>query len=152
MEPIGKRQRKRRREGAPKGKEFLDAGREAFVRHVALGKWREMEDIRETLGFDWPNAVKEASRFLGRGSYQNLWVRHWREQVLPQSAAADSGQLFAAVERAITAALADEEQARERRGDRPLDEEPEYKEFIDASLERLFQEQAGELEPNDNDW
>ncbi|MGE5304867.1 MAG: hypothetical protein ACM3TN_16270 [Alphaproteobacteria bacterium] len=146
------RQRKGGKRGRRKSKEFMDAGREAFIRHTALGKWREMEDIRETLGFDWPSAAREAAQFLGRGPYQLLWVRRWQEQVLPQAAESDPGKLFAAVEGAIAAALLDEEKERKNRGDRPLDEEAEYKEFIDASMERLFQEQAGELEPNDNDW
>ena len=149
MEP---RQRKGGKKGRRKSKEFMDAGREAFVRHVALEKWREMEDIRETLGFDWPAAAREAAQFLNRGPYRDLWVRQWQKHVLPQTVNADPGNLFAAVEGAIAAALLQEEDERRRRGDRPLDEEAEYKGFIDASLERLFEEQAGELEPGDNDW
>ena len=146
------RRRKGGKRGRRKSKEFMDAGREAFIRHIALGKWREMEDIRETLGFDWPSAAREAAQFLNRGPYQLLWVRRWEQQVLPQAGESDPGKLFAAIEGAITAALLDEEEQRKHCGDRPLDEETEYKGFIDASLERLFQEQAGELEPNDNDW
>ena len=133
----------------PKGKEFMDAAREAFIRHAALEKWREIEDIRETLGLDWLSAAREAARFLSRGPYQLLWARRWEEQVLPQAVETDAGKLFAAIEQAIAAALLDEEKERRSRGDRPLDEDPEYKGFIDASLERLFREQAGELEPND---
>jgi hypothetical protein len=143
------RRRKGGKRGRRKSKEFMDAGREAFIRHVALGKWREMEDIRETLELDWPRAAREAAQFLSRGTYQLLWVRRWEEQVLPQAGENDPGKLFAAIEGAITAALLDEEEERKNLGDRPLDEEAEYKGFIDASLERLFQEQAGELEPND---
>ena len=147
MEPRKKR-RKRRKDGMPKGKEFLDAAREAFVRYVALEKWREIEDMRETLGFDWAQAVKEAGQFLGRGTYQMLWVRKWQELVLSQTAETDAGKLFSAIETAIAGALRDEEDERRTRGDRPLDEEPEYKAFIDAALENLFREQAGELEPS----
>ena len=142
------RQRKRGRKGGPKSKEFMDAAREAFVRYMALEKWREIEDMRETLGFNWARAAQEAGQFLGRGSYHGLWVRKWEEEVLPQATGTDAGQLFAAIETAIAAALHDEEEERRVRGDRPLDEDSEYKAFIDAALERLFREQAGELEPS----
>lgn len=148
MEPRKKRGGKK---GRRKSKEFMDAAREAFIRYLALEKWREMEDIRETLGFDWATAAKEADRFLGRGPYQPLWVRRWEEQVLPQAVDADPGKLFAAVEEAVATALGEEEEERRARGDRPLDEDPEYKTFLDATLERLFREQAGELEPDDHD-
>lgn len=147
MEPRRKR-RKRGKRGGPKSKEFLDAAREAFVRYVALEKWREIEDMRGTLGFDWARAAQEACQFLGRGPYQPLWVRRWEAEVVPQAAGTDAGRLFAAIEKAITAALRDEEEERKIRGDRPLDEEPEYKAFIDGALESLFREQAGELEPS----
>ncbi len=129
----------------------MDAAREAFIRYVALEKWREIEDMRETLGFDWVKAAREAARFPGRGLYQPLWVRKWETEVLPQATGTDAGKLFAAIEKAITAAVHDEEDERKTRGDRPLDEDHEYKAFIDAALENLFREQAGELEPNDYD-
>lgn len=143
--------RKRKKNGTPKSKEFMDAAREAFVRYVALEKWREIEDTRETLGFVWTMAAKEAARFPGRGPYQPLWVRRWEEQVLPQTTETNPGVLFAAIEGAIAAAVHDEEEERKARGDRPLDEDPEYKAFLDGALERLFREQAGELEPSEDD-
>ncbi|MBI1994681.1 MAG: hypothetical protein HYS67_09825, partial [Deltaproteobacteria bacterium] len=118
----------------------MDAAREAFVRYVALEKWREIEDTRETLGFVWTMAAKEAARFPGRGPYQPLWVRRWEEQVLPQTTETNPGVLFAAIEGAIAAAVHDEEEERKARGDRPLDEDPEYKAFLDGALERLFRE------------
>ncbi|MBI4611831.1 MAG: hypothetical protein HY726_22810 [Candidatus Rokubacteria bacterium] len=146
MEEGRKKKRDRRRDRA-EGKEFMDAAREAFVRYMALEKWREVEDMRETLGFDWAQAAKEAGQFPGRGSYHRLWVRRWEEDVLPQATGTDPGKLFAALEAAITAAVRDEEEERKARGDRPLDEEPEYKGFLDAALGKLYREAAGELEP-----
>jgi len=137
-----------RKRDRAEGKEFMDAAREAFIRHVALEKWREIEDMRETLGFDWQRAAKEAGQFVGRGPYQPLWVRRWEEQVLPQATGTDPGRFFAAIEGAIAAALHDEEGERKLRGDRPLEEDPEYKEFVDAALGKLFREAAGELEPS----
>ena len=145
MEERRKKKGDRKRDRA-EGKEFMDAAREAFVRYVALEKWREIEDMRETLGFDLARAAKEAGHFVGRGPYQQLWVRRWEEQVLLQATGTDPGRVFAAIEGAIAAALRDEEGERRNRGDRPLDEDPDYKEFVDAALEKLFREQAGELE------
>jgi hypothetical protein len=150
MEDRRKTKRDRKRERA-EGKEFMDAAREAFVRYVALEKWREIEDMRETLGFDWARAAKEAGHFLERGSYAPLWVRRWEEHVSPQATGTDPGRLFAALEGAVSAAVRDEEGERKSRGDRPLDEDPEYKAFLDAALEKLFRETAGELERNEYD-
>jgi len=142
-EKKGERKRDR-----AEGKEFMDAAREAFIRYMALEKWQEIEDMRETLGFDWPMAAREAGHFVGRGVYQPLWVRMWEGHVLPEARGTDPGRFFAALETAIAAALRDEETERKRRGDRPLDEDPEYKGFVDAALGKLFREAAGELEPS----
>ena len=48
--------------------------------------------------------------------------------------------IFAAIEKAVGAALDDEEAERKARGDRPLEEDGEYKAFVDGALERLLQE------------
>lgn len=124
----------------------MDVTREAFVRYVALGKWREIEDLRETLGVDWARAAAEAGQFPGRGRYHRLWAARWQEYVRPEPGEADAGRLFASIEQAIAAAVRDEEAERRARGDRPLEEDPEYKEFVDAALEKLLRETAGELE------
>ena len=141
------RRRKRgdRRHDRVQGREFMDVAREAFVRYVSLGRWREIEDMRETLGFDWTRAAQEAGRFPGRGAYAPIWDRQWQEHVLPQAQEADPGKLFAAIERAIAAALHAEEAERKIRGDRPLDEDAEYKAFLDTALEKLFRETSVDL-------
>jgi hypothetical protein len=129
------------------GQSFMDVARESFVRYVALEKWRELEDLRETLGLDAAQAVREAEEFSRRGAYQGLWTLRWQERVVPQAADGDPGKLFAAIEAAIAAALRDEESERRARGDRPLDEDPEYKAFVDTALGRFLGEAAGGLEP-----
>lgn len=134
------------RKDRAEGKEFMDAARGAFIRYVALSKWREMEDMRETLGHDWAQAAQEAARFPDRGPYQGFWTRQWEEYVLPAVADPDPGRVFAAVEHALATALRAEETERKSRGDRPLEEDPAYKGFLDWALESLFREQAGELE------
>ena len=142
---VRRRKRGERQHDRVQGREFMDVAREAFVRYVALDRWREIEDMRETLGFDWTQATQEAGRFLGRGVYAPIWDRQWQEHVLPQVQDADPGKLFAAIERAVAAALHAEEAERKIRGDRPLDEDAEYKAFLDSALEKLFRETSVDL-------
>ena len=141
-----RRKRRDRREDRVQGQSFMDVTRQAFVRHLALDKWREIEDLRETLGFDWARAAEEACQFLTRGPYAPLWVRQWQADVLPTAPEGDPGTVFAAIERAVAGALLSEEGERKIRGDRPLDEDPEYKAFVDRGIEKLLSQQAGELE------
>lgn len=123
----------------------MDTVRAAFVRWVALEKWREVEDLRTTLGYDLAQAVKEAGKFPGRGRYQQLWVTRWQAEVRPEVTGTDSGSVFGSIERAVGAALQDEEAARKAGGDGSLEEDLEYKAFVDTALERLLGEGGGTL-------
>jgi hypothetical protein len=114
----------------------MDVAREAFVRFVALAKWREIGALGRT-GLDRAGACRAAARFPGRGAYEPLWVRRWEEHVLAFAEVEDSGALFGAVERAVAAAIEDEVAARRAAGDGPLDEDPEYRRFIESTLGRL---------------
>jgi hypothetical protein len=138
MEP-GKRKRGRRRERV-EGNAFMDSVRAAFIRWLALEKWREIEDLRATLGLDLGQAVNEAGQFPNRGRYQVLWALRWKLEVCPDAACKDSGSMFAAIERAVAAALHQEEAERKSHNDRPLEEDAEYKAFVDRALERLLRE------------
>lgn len=123
----------------------MDTVRFAFVRWVALEKWREIEDFRTTLGLNLGQAIDEAARFPGRGRYQPLWVARWKAEVRPEVTGMEPGSLFGAIEKAVAASVDEEEAERKSRGDRPLDEDPEYKGFVDAALERLLGEGGGTL-------
>jgi hypothetical protein len=118
----------------------MDSVRAAFIRWLALEKWREVEDLRATLGLDLGQAVNEAAQFPNRGRYQFLWVSRWKLEVCPDAAGKDSGSLFAAIERAVATAVQEEEAERKSQGDRPLEEDAEYKAFVDRALERLLRE------------
>ncbi len=146
-----RRKRSDRRHDRVQGQSFMDVAREAFVRHLALDKWREIEDMRETLGFDWERALEEAGGFLQRGHYALLWVQKWREQVLPIANQGEPGRLFAAIEEMVATALHEEEGQRKIRGDRPLDEDPDYKAFLDGAVEKLLRQTAAELGPSHYD-
>jgi hypothetical protein len=127
MEP-----RRKKRKGTLEASSFMDTVRDAFIRWVALEKWREVDDLRATLG--------EAGHFLSRGRYRQIWVARWKADLRSEISGADPGSLFAAIEKTVTAALAEEEAERKASGDRPLDEDPEYKGFVDTALERLLRE------------
>lgn len=146
-----RRKRKDRRLDRVQGQSFMDVARQAFVRFLALEKWREIEDMRGTLGFGWEQAAREAGNFVARGPYSPLWLQTWQELVIPCAPDEDAGKLFAAIEGAIAAALRAEEDERKIRGDRPLDEDPEYKAFLDGALERFLRESAAQCESSQHD-
>jgi hypothetical protein len=143
MEP--RRKRRKRREERVSGNAFMDTVRAAFIRWMALEKWREVEDLRTTLGMDLERAIDEASHFPGRGPYHTLWTARWKAEVRPEVTGTDPGGLFSAIEKVVVAALQDEEVERKSSGDHPLDEDPEYKAFVDTALERLLSEGGGTL-------
>lgn len=128
------------------GKDFTDVAREGFVRHLGLRKFREMEDMRATLGFDGERAALEAALFLERGPYREIWRRHWGARVVPAAALGQGPPLLRVIEEALAAALAEEERARAERGDRALEEEPEFKGFVDYETERFLRDALGEIE------
>lgn len=123
----------------------MDTVRAAFVRWMALEKWREVEDLRTTLGMDLEQAIREAGRFPNRGRYQPIWEAQWKAEVRSEVTAMDTGDLFHAIEKAVAAAVDEEESERKARGDRAFEEDPEYKAFVDTALESLLQEGGGTL-------
>jgi hypothetical protein len=142
-----KKKRRKRRGERVEGNAFMDTVRPAFIRWLALEKWREIEDLRATLGFTLEQALEEAGQFPGRGRYQRLWVTQWKAEVRADTIGTDSGSVFAAIERITAAAIRDEESERKLQGDRPLEEDPEYKAFVDRNLERLLRQ--GDLGVNE---
>lgn len=144
MEERGRKRRRRKHERM-EGNAFMDSVRDAFVRHLALEKWREVTELQATPGVDVARAIEEAGQFPGRGPYHRLWASRWRQEVRPDTAAADAGSLFASIERAVAGALGEEEAERQARGDSPLEEDPEYKAFVDHALEQLLREGGADL-------
>ncbi len=138
MDPDKKRRKNRGQR--VQDSSFMDTVRASFIRWSALEKWRELDDLRTTLGMSLEQALDEAGRFPNRGRYQALWVERWKSELCAGTIAADSGAIFAAIEKAVAAALDDEEAERKAGGDRPLEEDAEYKAFVDGALERLLQE------------
>jgi hypothetical protein len=124
----------------------MDVAREAFVRHQALGRWRDAEHLHEASGLDWPAAARGAGGFLERWPYHALWQRRWEEHLTTAAATGDAGAIYAAMEAAVAAAIADEEAARAARGDRPLDLDPSFTAFLDEAYGRLNRQAADTIE------
>jgi hypothetical protein len=142
---VETRRRKGGKHGRRKSKEFMDAAVDAYVRHVALQKWREVTDAQETLGVDTVQAVREAGSFLERGAYRGIWERWWRTHVV-NVAGVSFAPLLGCIEAAVQGALQEESEARRQQGDALLEDTLAYKAFLDQALDRLFEEEAGSLE------
>ncbi|ETW96556.1 MAG: hypothetical protein ETSY2_46180 [Candidatus Entotheonella gemina] len=146
---MSERRRRRGKGGGGKGrrtgKGFMDAALDAYVRHLALEKWREVLDRQEALGESLPEAAQASGHFAGCGPYQDIWERWWRDEVVAVQETPDTS-LFGCIEAAVQGALKEEIGTRKERGDAPLEDGLAYKMFIDRAMGRLFAEEAGSLE------
>lgn len=142
---MERQRRKRGKRGRRKNKEFMDAALDAYIRHVALVKWREVTNLQETRVIELGQAVHEAGRFPERGSYRDIWERWWQHEV-DAHVSEPSTTLFGCIEAAMHNALREEREVRQQRGDAPLEDTLAYKTFLDRALDRLFEEEAGSLE------
>ena len=130
--------------GRKQGKEFMDAALDAYRRHLALYKWRQVMDVQASANVPPEQAVCEAGRFPGLGAYQDVWERWWDTQVVAVAGA--ETPLLARIETAVSGALDEEIATRRQRGDAPLEDSMSYKTFVDQALDRLLEEEAGSLE------
>ena len=142
------RDKKRRGRGRKQGKEFMDAALDAYKRHLALHKWRQVMDVQSSKlaskRMASEQAVREAGRFPGLGPYQDVWERWWDAQVV--AVASSEAPLLERIEAAVGGALKEEITTRRQRGDAPLEDSLSYKMFVDQALDRLFEEESGSLE------
>ena len=138
------RDRKKRGRGRKQGKEFMDAALDAYRRHLALHKWRQVMDVQASVNVAPEQAVREAGRFPGLGAYQDVWERWWEAQVV--AVAGSEAPLLARIETAVSGALDEEIATRRQRGDAPLEDSLSYKTFVDQALDRLLEEESGSLE------
>lgn len=142
------RDRKKRGRGRKQGKEFMDAALDAYKRHLALHKWRQVMDMQRSKlaskGVAPEQAIRAAGRFPGLGPYQDVWERWWDAQVVAVAGA--ETPLLERIETAVGGALDEEIATRRQRGDAPLEDSLSYKMFVDQALDRLFEEESGSLE------
>ena len=140
-----RRGRRGKGKGRRQGKEFMDAALDAYIRHLALQKWREVTELQETTGLAIDQALRDAGDFSERGAYRDVW-RHWWATAARPAGADPNASLFGGIEAAIQGALHEEAASRQHTGDVSIEDTLAYKAFIDHALDRLFEEEAGSLE------
>ena len=133
--------RKKRR----KGKEFMDAALDAFIRDQALRKWREVDGLVAGANIDREQAVRGSADFLEKGPYWEIWRRWWQERVIDRIGGSGN-HLMALIEEAVRGAVLEEREERKNLQDALLEDSALYKEFISRAMEKLLFESSGEIE------
>lgn len=139
---MERRRRKGGKRGRKKSKEFMDAALDAYIRDLALEKWRQVTDLQETLGVDLAQAVRDAGSFPERDAYRSIWERWWQAEVV----AGQISSLLGCIEAAVRGALGEEIETRQQQGDKSLEDTLDYTTFLSRALDHLFEEEAGSIE------
>ncbi len=142
---MKRRRRKGGKRGRKKSNEFMDAALDAYIRDMALEKWREVTDMQESLGVNFEQAVRDSGSFPERGPYRDIWERSWQTQVVAAAVTADSSPI-GNIEAAVRSALIEEITARQQRDDKQLEDTHHYKTFLDSAMDHLFEEEEGSIE------
>lgn len=146
---MSQRRRKRGvKQERRKGKEFMDAVEEAYLRHLVEQIWADLEGVLKT-GKTGEALLQEASwitEFEERGPYKETWQRTWRSYVPQPLDAQPDWAIVIGIEEAVQTAAQEEEAERKRRGDKSIFEEEEYHVFVDEALDKLFREEHGSIE------
>ena len=143
-----RRRRRGKKGGRRKGKEFMDAALDGYIRDQALYKWREVDGLMAGAEIDSGQALRESGDFLERGPFRDIWRRNWQEQIRGAQEPS-GGTLFAMIEEAVRGAVLEEREERVRREAPLLEDSPSYKEFIARAMEQLLEEASGDIEELD---
>lgn len=139
---MERRRRKGGKRGRKKSKEFMDAALDAYIRDLALEKWRQVTDLQETQGVDRAQAVRDAGSFPERDVYRSIWERWWQAEVV----GGQISSLLGCIEAAVRGALGEEIETRQQQGDKSLEDTLDYTTFLSRALDHLFEEEAGSIE------
>ena len=140
-----RREKRSKKRGKSKNKEFMDAALDAFIRDQSLQKWNEVEGLREGAEINVMQAVKSSSEFLVKGPYRKIWVSWWKQDVIDHLPGSNE-HLFAQIENAVRGAVLEEREVRKNKADTLLEDSFEYKEFIARQMEHLLFEAGGDIE------
>ena len=140
-----RREKRSKKRGKSKNKEFMDAALDAFIRDQSLQKWNEVEGLREGAEINVMQAVKSSSEFLVKGPYRNIWKRWWQKEVIEPEQGRNE-YLFAQIENAVKGAVLEEREIRKQQQKNLLEDSFEYKEFIARQMEHLLFEAGGDIE------
>ena len=133
-----RREKRSKKRGKSKNKEFMDAALDAFVRDQSLQKWNEVQGLKAGAEVDQKEAVKSSSEFFEKGSYREIWQRWWQEAVIETA--------HSKIENAVRGAVLEERELRKQQPDSLLEDSHEYKEFIARQMNHLLHEAGGDIE------
>ena len=140
-----RREKRSKKRGKSKNKEFMDAALDAFIRDQSLQKWNEVEGLREGAEINVMQAVKSSSEFLVKGPYRKIWVSWWKQDVIDHLPGSNE-HLFGRIENAVRGAVLEEREVRKNKADALLEDSFEYKAFIARQMEHLLFEAGGDIE------
>lgn len=146
---MSERRRKRGvKQERRKGKEFMDAVEEAYLRHLVEQIWADLQGVLKTgrTGTQLLQDIQWITEFDERGMYKEIWQRAWQRYVPRPLESQSPWAILTGIEEAIQAAAQEEETERQRRGDRSFFDEQEYHTFVDEALDKLFKEEHGSIE------
>ena len=143
----GRRGKKKR--GRRKGKEFMDAVHEAYLRHLLEEIWADLEGVLKTGTTGGSQEAKWITEFEERGPYKEIWQRAWRTYVPQPLESQPAWAIVLGIEETVEAASREEEAERQRRGDKSFFDEEQYHTFVSEALEKLFKEEHGSIEDDD---
>ena len=127
------------------GRHFMDAAMDGYIRDLALDKWREVDDMVDTLDKPLHEAV-DAVDFIDREPYRKLWMRWWQAEVLGHKAHLSTDNLMERIEAAARGALRDEREQRLADGAPTIEDTAQYQAFVSRAMGVLLEEAQGEIE------
>ena len=140
-----RREKRSKKRGKSKNKEFMDAALDAFIRDQSLKKWREVDGLTEGAEIDSLEAVKSSAEFFEKGPYSKIWVRWWKQDVIDHLPGSNE-HLFGLIENAVRGAVLEERELRKNQADALLEDSFEYKAFIARQMGHLLFEAGGDIE------
>lgn len=143
-----RRKKGKKKIGRRKGKEFMDAVHEAYLRYLVEEIWTDLEGALKT------GEAKETAwitEFEERGPYKEIWQRAWKKYVPQPLASQTPWAIVMGIEEAVSAAAQEEEADRQRRGEKSFFEEEDYEAFVHDALHKLLTEESGSLEEADEE-
>lgn len=143
-----RRKKGKGKKGRRKGKEFMDAVHEAYLRHLVEEIWADLEGALTSA-----EGVRQETvwitEFEERGSYKEIWQRAWKKYVPQPLEAQPAWAIVVGIQEAVSAAAQEEEVDRQRRGDKSFFDDEQYHAFVSDALDKLFKEEHGSLEEAD---
>lgn len=141
-----RRKKGKKKIGRRKGKEFMDAVHEAYLRFLVEEIWADLEGGLKT---GEAKEIAWVTEFEDRGPYKEIWQRVWKKYVPQPLESHPTWAIVMGIQEAVSAAAQEEDAERQRRGDKSFFEEEDYEAFVHDALHKLLTEEGGSLEEAD---